>query len=278
MGGKRAAGRVGGGEAAHRVGAEGRGAERLSERPRGRPEAEQPAEMEGAAAGLGTEREGAGPGAGRGRGAPEPRPSRPGRAEERRWPGAPREPRSHPQRGWPPLRGCDPTRDSNPYDPDTAGWLRARPRAGPAGGGRAPGLLGRPAEDAPGAAGGSPRPPPLLGPRALVLAEEASRAGRPGGGGARAVMPWLSGGRRRRRGQAREAPREPPSAQSPREPPPPAPPAAPAPPAPPAPLRARESAELPLPAGWEEARDYDGRVFYIDHNTRQTSWIDPRDR
>ncbi|XP_043985671.1 protein WWC3 [Gambusia affinis] len=40
----------------------------------------------------------------------------------------------------------------------------------------------------------------------------------------------------------------------------------------------RESKELPLPAGWEEARDYDGRVFYIDHNTRQTSWIDPRDR
>ncbi|XP_076871100.1 protein WWC3 isoform X3 [Brachyhypopomus gauderio] len=40
----------------------------------------------------------------------------------------------------------------------------------------------------------------------------------------------------------------------------------------------RGSSELPLPAGWEEARDYDGRVFYIDHNTRQTSWIDPRDR
>ncbi|XP_077964882.1 protein WWC3 [Gasterosteus aculeatus] len=39
-----------------------------------------------------------------------------------------------------------------------------------------------------------------------------------------------------------------------------------------------ESAELPLPAGWEEARDYDGRLFFIDHNTRQTSWIDPRDR
>ncbi|XP_044945218.1 protein WWC3 isoform X2 [Mustela putorius furo] len=95
-------------------------------------------------------------------------------------------------------------------------------------------------------------------------------------------MPWLSGGRRRRRGEPREAPREPPPpAQPPREPPPPAPPvAAPAPPAPsaPPPPRARESAELPLPAGWEEARDYDGRVFYIDHNTRQTSWIDPRDR
>ncbi|XP_064305719.1 protein WWC2 isoform X1 [Phalacrocorax carbo] len=36
--------------------------------------------------------------------------------------------------------------------------------------------------------------------------------------------------------------------------------------------------QLPLPDGWEEARDYDGKVFYIDHNTRQTSWIDPRDR
>ncbi|KAM6151448.1 protein WWC3 [Rhynchocyon petersi] len=87
-------------------------------------------------------------------------------------------------------------------------------------------------------------------------------------------MPWLSGGRRRRRGQrAPEAPREAPQ----REPPPVSPTAGPsASPAPP--LRARDSAELPLPAGWEEARDYDGRVFYIDHNTRQTSWIDPRDR
>jgi len=36
--------------------------------------------------------------------------------------------------------------------------------------------------------------------------------------------------------------------------------------------------ELPLPPGWEEAYDFDGRVFYIDHNTRRTSWIDPRDR
>ncbi|XP_039921608.1 protein WWC2 isoform X3 [Hirundo rustica] len=36
--------------------------------------------------------------------------------------------------------------------------------------------------------------------------------------------------------------------------------------------------QLPLPDGWEEARDYDGKVFYIDHNTKQTSWIDPRDR
>ncbi|NWW50093.1 WWC2 protein, partial [Pedionomus torquatus] len=36
--------------------------------------------------------------------------------------------------------------------------------------------------------------------------------------------------------------------------------------------------QLPLPDGWEEARDYDGKIFYIDHNTKQTSWIDPRDR
>lgn len=36
--------------------------------------------------------------------------------------------------------------------------------------------------------------------------------------------------------------------------------------------------QLPLPDGWEEAIDFDGKVFYIDHNSRQTSWIDPRDR
>ncbi|NXA32274.1 KIBRA protein, partial [Eudromia elegans] len=36
--------------------------------------------------------------------------------------------------------------------------------------------------------------------------------------------------------------------------------------------------ELPLPAGWEAARDYDGKVYYIDHGSRTTSWVDPRDR
>nr|XP_045009587.1 protein KIBRA isoform X2 [Jaculus jaculus] len=36
--------------------------------------------------------------------------------------------------------------------------------------------------------------------------------------------------------------------------------------------------ELPLPEGWEEARDFDGKVYYIDHKNRTTSWIDPRDR
>ncbi|CAF89941.1 unnamed protein product, partial [Tetraodon nigroviridis] len=36
--------------------------------------------------------------------------------------------------------------------------------------------------------------------------------------------------------------------------------------------------ELPLPEGWEEARDFDGKVYYIDHINQCTSWIDPRDR
>uniref|UniRef100_A0A8C8REB3 WW and C2 domain containing 1 n=1 Tax=Pelusios castaneus TaxID=367368 RepID=A0A8C8REB3_9SAUR len=36
--------------------------------------------------------------------------------------------------------------------------------------------------------------------------------------------------------------------------------------------------ELPLPEGWEEARDFDGKVYYIDHTSKTTSWIDPRDR
>ncbi|XP_060062647.1 protein WWC2-like isoform X2 [Ylistrum balloti] len=35
---------------------------------------------------------------------------------------------------------------------------------------------------------------------------------------------------------------------------------------------------LPLPEGWEECHDYDGKVFFIDHSSRQTTWIDPRDR
>ncbi|CAL8268558.1 unnamed protein product [Merluccius merluccius] len=36
--------------------------------------------------------------------------------------------------------------------------------------------------------------------------------------------------------------------------------------------------ELPLPQGWEEACDFDGKVYYIDHINQATSWIDPRDR
>lgn len=32
----------------------------------------------------------------------------------------------------------------------------------------------------------------------------------------------------------------------------------------------------PLPEGWEERVHSDGRIFFIDHNTRITQWEDPR--
>nr|XP_022911754.1 E3 ubiquitin-protein ligase Nedd-4 isoform X5 [Onthophagus taurus] len=32
----------------------------------------------------------------------------------------------------------------------------------------------------------------------------------------------------------------------------------------------------PLPEGWEERQHSDGRIFFIDHNTRTTQWEDPR--
>lgn len=35
---------------------------------------------------------------------------------------------------------------------------------------------------------------------------------------------------------------------------------------------------MPLPAGWEEAKAADGKTYYINHNKKNTSWIDPRDR
>ncbi|KAL5614314.1 hypothetical protein BROUX41_004422 [Berkeleyomyces rouxiae] len=31
-----------------------------------------------------------------------------------------------------------------------------------------------------------------------------------------------------------------------------------------------------LPAGWEERRTPEGRQYYVDHNTRTTTWVDPR--
>lgn len=38
------------------------------------------------------------------------------------------------------------------------------------------------------------------------------------------------------------------------------------------------SGEMPLPPGWEEAKDVDGKTYFIDHDNKLTSWIDPRDR
>eukprot|EP00211_Chloroparvula_japonica_P012890 CAMPEP_0119135514 /NCGR_PEP_ID=MMETSP1310-20130426/19450_1 /TAXON_ID=464262 /ORGANISM="Genus nov. species nov., Strain RCC2339" /LENGTH=132 /DNA_ID=CAMNT_0007126405 /DNA_START=124 /DNA_END=518 /DNA_ORIENTATION=+ len=39
-----------------------------------------------------------------------------------------------------------------------------------------------------------------------------------------------------------------------------------------------QSNEIPLPDGWEEAEDDKGRKYYIDHNTQDTTWEDPRER
>ncbi|KAI9353766.1 hypothetical protein BDR26DRAFT_14525 [Obelidium mucronatum] len=32
----------------------------------------------------------------------------------------------------------------------------------------------------------------------------------------------------------------------------------------------------PLPAGWEQRMTSDGRAYFVDHNTRTTTWLDPR--
>lgn len=43
------------------------------------------------------------------------------------------------------------------------------------------------------------------------------------------------------------------------------------------PNRRKQEDDLgPLPEGWEERTHNDGRVFFIDHNTRSTQWEDPR--
>ncbi|KAM9410077.1 E3 ubiquitin-protein ligase NEDD4-like isoform 3-T3 [Pholidichthys leucotaenia] len=48
------------------------------------------------------------------------------------------------------------------------------------------------------------------------------------------------------------------------------------------PVQKRRTASLdpsdlgPLPPGWEERVHSDGRIFYIDHNTKTTQWEDPR--
>lgn len=40
----------------------------------------------------------------------------------------------------------------------------------------------------------------------------------------------------------------------------------------------RRNGEIPLPDGWDFARDFDGKLYFIDHNSKKTTWIDPRDR
>ncbi|XP_053678583.1 E3 ubiquitin-protein ligase Nedd-4-like [Anopheles nili] len=41
-------------------------------------------------------------------------------------------------------------------------------------------------------------------------------------------------------------------------------------------VRRPEEGLAPLPEGWEERVHSDGRIFFIDHNTRTTQWEDPR--
>lgn len=39
-----------------------------------------------------------------------------------------------------------------------------------------------------------------------------------------------------------------------------------------------ESLPLELPENWEVRKDYDGKIYYIDHAKKITTWINPNDR
>ena len=43
-------------------------------------------------------------------------------------------------------------------------------------------------------------------------------------------------------------------------------------------VMSKRNGEIPLPQGWELGMDYDGKVYFIDHNSKKTTWVDPRDR
>lgn len=38
------------------------------------------------------------------------------------------------------------------------------------------------------------------------------------------------------------------------------------------------SSNADLPLGWEINTDFDGKVYFIDHINKKTTWIDPRDK
>ena len=42
------------------------------------------------------------------------------------------------------------------------------------------------------------------------------------------------------------------------------------------PHRVMQALQPPLPSGWEEGKDAEGRTFFLDHNTRRSTWTDPR--
>ena len=37
----------------------------------------------------------------------------------------------------------------------------------------------------------------------------------------------------------------------------------------------RDEAQPPLPSGWEERTDGNGRMYYVDHRNRRTQWTRP---
>ncbi len=37
-------------------------------------------------------------------------------------------------------------------------------------------------------------------------------------------------------------------------------------------------AKQPLPSGWDVGQDFDGKVYFIDHVNKKTTWEDPRER
>ena len=41
---------------------------------------------------------------------------------------------------------------------------------------------------------------------------------------------------------------------------------------------AEDTKTNPLPLGWELKYTKEGKKFFVDHNTKSTSWIDPRQR
>ncbi|KAJ7288274.1 hypothetical protein C8J57DRAFT_1279672 [Mycena rebaudengoi] len=43
-----------------------------------------------------------------------------------------------------------------------------------------------------------------------------------------------------------------------------------------APAQTGTYADVPLPLGWEERRTPEGRPYFVDHQTRTTTWVDPR--
>lgn len=43
-------------------------------------------------------------------------------------------------------------------------------------------------------------------------------------------------------------------------------------------LNNEQSTDQPLPEGWDMGRDYDGKIYFIDHRSQTTTWVDPRDR